>query len=231
MEEEEILGVNLDELSSLFTDSSFLGGRSFGWGLAPYKNVVLNDDGVMVKDDSVVLYVDALGEANLNSKLWMFQRDNPLDAYVEPEFSADNLFIKGLQKSVGVPTYGIIAYPWYEISADYDNNTELKEIKYPDDTPAGFVPCSGYKIKVDGRDFALPDLVYRTVTTGAGANAVTTLDYIAPPGCTMMMKLPGTIESASTQNLFAGEVSADFSGKLKTWGNPNTPFSGSFGFF
>ena len=69
MEEEEILGVNLDELSELFGDTGFLGGESFGWGLSPYRNVVMNDDGVMVKDDNVVLYIDALGDANLAGKL------------------------------------------------------------------------------------------------------------------------------------------------------------------
>ena len=218
MEEEEILGVNLDELSSLFTDSNFLGGRSFSWGLSPYKNIVATSDGTMVKDESVVLYIDAFGEANLNSKLWMYQKTDPLDAYVEPEFSPDNLFIRGLQKSVGVPTYGIISYPWYNVGKD-----NLEEINYPDDTPVGFVPCSGYKIKINGQSFTLPNLVYRTVVVGAGVNATTTLNYIAPPGCTMMIKLPGEVESATTQNIFAGEVSADFKGKLKTWGNPSLP--------
>ena len=229
MEEEEVLGVNLDELSSLFTSPEFLGGRSFGWGLSPYKNIVVADDGAMQADDSVVLFIDAFGEANLNSKMWMYQKADPLDAYVEPEFSTSNKFIQGLQKSVGVPTYGIIAYPWYEI-ADYDNNEKLKEIRYPDDTPAGFVPCSGYKIKINGRSFTLPSLISRSVTTGAGVNAVTTINYIAPPGCTMMIKLPGVVESATSQSFFAGEVNADFEGKLKTWGNPGSPFSGGFGF-
>tara|TARA_Y100000389_G_scaffold160642_1_gene162857 strand:- start:332 stop:1024 length:693 start_codon:yes stop_codon:yes gene_type:complete len=229
MEEEEVLGVNLDELSSLFTSPEFLGGRSFGWGLSPYKNIVVADDGAMQTDDSVVLFIDAFGEANLNSKMWMYQKADPLDAYVEPEFSTSNKFIQGLQKSVGVPTYGIIAYPWYEI-ADYDTGKKLKEIRYPNDTPAGFVPCSGYKIKINGRDFTLPNLVSRIITTGAGDDAVNTIDYIAPPGCTMMIKLPGTIESATSQSLFRREEDADFTGKLRIWGNPESPFSNSFGF-
>ncbi len=116
MEEEEILGVNLDELSTLFDNNSFLGGESFGWALSPYRNVVLNDDGVMVKDESVVLYIDALGDANLSSKMWFFQKKDPIDAYDEPEFSKENLFVKGLGKAIpGVPPFGIIALPWYEV--------------------------------------------------------------------------------------------------------------------
>ena len=219
MEEEEVLGVNLDELSSLFSSSEFLGGRSFGWGLAPYKNVVVSPDGVMKADDSVVLYIDAFGEANLNSKMWMYQKADPLDAYVEPEFSPSNLFIRGLQKSVGVPTYGIISYPWYKV-----DEKGLKKIKYPDDTPFGFVPCNGYKVEVGGKEIQLPDLVSRTVTEGAGVNATTKVEYIAPPGCTMMMKLPGGIDGASSTSIFGGTISQNFEGDLVTWGNPGSPY-------
>ena len=229
MEEEEILGVNLDELSSLFTSPEFLGGRSFGWGLAPYKNVVINDDGVMVKDDSVVLYIDALGEANLNSKMWMFQKDNPLDAYVEPEFSRDNLFIKGLSKAIpGVPPFGIIALPWYELGGP---RNDLETLKFPDDTPEGFVPCSGYILEINGQEIQLPDLVSRTISS-ADESIPDTTEYLAPPGCTYMMRLPygtsGEGLSARTGGLFGGNNFFEFKGKLVTWGNPSSPFPSRF---
>lgn len=224
MEEEEILGVNLDELSELFGDTGFLGGESFGWGLAPYRNVVMNDDGVMVKDDNVVLYIDALGDANLSSKMWFYQKRDPLDAYDEPEFSKDNLFVKGLAKAIpGVPPFGIIAVPWYEVE---DAKGDLKELKFPDDTPEGFVPCNGYLIEINGREFRLPNLTSRTTGRGGDLDDEETT-YFAPPGCTYMMRLPyglstqGIIGRADTY--FKSYV--DFRGKLKTWGNPASPFA------
>lgn len=225
MEEEEILGVNLDELSELFGDTGFLGGESFGWGLAPYRNVVMNDDGVMVKDDNVVLYIDALGDANLSSKMWFYQKKDPLDAYDEPEFSKNNLFIKGLSKAIpGVPPYGIIAIPWYEV----DNaRGSLVELKFPDDTPEGFVPCNGYTIEIEGREFRLPNLTSRTTGSSRAGNLETV--QLAPPGCTYMMRLPDGLStqglSGKTDSSF--ETFVDFSGKLKTWGNPASPFANS----
>jgi len=227
MEEEEILGVNLDELSSLFSDTGFLGGESFGWGLAPYRNVVMNDDGVMVKDDNVVLYIDALGDANLSSKMWFYQKRDPLDAYDEPEFSKDNLFVKGLSKAIpGVPPYGIIALPWYEV----DNVGKIKEIKFPDDTPEGFVPCSGYTIEIGGQKFKLPNLTSRTTQVKGGDLDDEATTYFAPPGCTYMMRLPDGLStqglSGQTDSLFSSTF-VNFKGKLKTWGNPASPFDNS----
>lgn len=223
MEEEEILGVNLDELSALFDNNSFLGGESFGWGLSPYKNVVMNDDGVMVKDESVVLYIDALGDANLSSKMWFFQKDDPIDAYDEPRFSKENLFVKGLSKAIpGVPPFGIIAVPWYRVES-YDGDSE--SIKFPRDTPEGFVPCNGGVIEVDGREFRLPNLVFRTIPS-LDEDVDDAIEYLAPPGCTYMMRLPYGL---STQGLVSRTDSYFtnyelFEGKLVVWGNPENPF-------
>jgi hypothetical protein len=223
MEEEEILGVNLDELSALFDNNSFLGGESFGWGLSPYKNVVINDEGVMVKDESVVLYIDALGDANLSSKMWFYQKKDPLDAYDEPEFSKENLFVKGLGKAIpGVPPFGIIALPWYEVE-NYDGDTKVLE--FPDDTPDGFVPCNGNFIEIDGREFQLPNLVVR-VTPSRDEALDDTTEYLAPPGCTYMMRLP---YGMSARGLIGRSDSFfkqynEIKGKLITWGNPADPF-------
>ncbi len=206
MEEEEILGVNLDELSALFDNNSFLGGESFGWALSPYRNVVLNDDGIMVKDESVVLYIDALGDANLSSKMWFFQKKDPIDAYDEPEFSKENLFVKGLGKAIpGVPPFGIIALPWYEVE---NHDGDFNNLYFPDDTPDGFVPCNGNFIEIDEREFHIPYLP------------------AAPPGCTYMMRLP---YGMSAKGLFGRSDTwfrqiKEIKGKLKTWGNPSFPF-------
>jgi hypothetical protein len=227
MEEEEILGVNLDELSSLFTSPKFLGGRSFGWGLAPYKNAVINDDGAMVKDDSVVLYIDPLGEANLSSKLWMFQKADPLDAYVEPEFSRDNLFIKGLSRAIpGVPVFSVITYPTFKVEGsdaeDREASSANLQVKFPEDTPEGFVPCNGWVWEIGGVKYATPYLISRSATTGAGVNATTTTSYLAPPGCAFMMKLPtGNVDRVTSRTLFGREVEVDDITKpLGTWGSP-----------
>jgi len=223
MEDEEILGVNLDELSSLFESSSFLGGESFGWGLSPYRNVVLNDDGVMVKDESVVLYIDALGDANLSSKMWMYQKKDPLDAYVEPEFNKENLFVKGLSKAIpGVPPFGIIALPWYEVES-YSGT--FNYLEFPNDTPEGFVPCNGGVIEIEGREFRLPNLVFRTITS-LDEDVDDTIEYLAPPGCTYMMRLPYGLstEGLISRNDTYFKSYEDFSGKLVVWGNPENPF-------
>ena len=221
MEEEEILGVNLDELSTLFDNNSFLGGESFGWALSPYRNVVLNDDGIMVKDESVVLYIDALGDANLSSKMWFFQKKDPIDAYDEPEFSKENLFVKGLGKAIpGVPPFGIIALPWYEVE---NHDGDFNNLYFPDDTPDGFVPCNGNFIEIDGREFHLPNLMYRATYSHAAVNIT---EYLAPPGCTYMMRLP---YGMSAKGLIGRSDSyfrqiKEIKGKLKTWGNPSYPF-------
>lgn len=231
MEEEEILGVNLDELSALFDNNSFLGGESFGWGLSPYRNVVLNDEGIMVKDESVVLYIDALGDANLSSKMWMYQKKDPIDAYDEPEFSKENLFVKGLSKAIpGVPPFGVIAVPWYEVE---NLSGEIRQIKFPDDTPEGFVPCNGYVIEIDGREFKLPDLVSR-LDQGFDEDIDAETVYIAPPGCAYMMRLPYGLSSKNLvgkRDTYFNSYFEDFRGKLVTWGNPADPFTNTRFFY
>lgn len=212
MEDEEILGVNLDELSALFSDTGFLGGQSFGWALSPYRNVVINDDGVMETDDNVVLYIDSFGDANLSSKMWFYKKEDPLDAYNEPEFSRNNLFIKGLQKAVGVPLYSVITIPWYKV-----DEKGLEEIKYPDDTPEGFVPCNGAKVQVGGRDYYVPSLISRTtVTSGQGGGTDPETTFFAPPGCALMMKLPGPPDDTPKST------------PLRNFGNPVSPFQTTF---
>ena len=217
MEEEEILGVNLDELSALFDNNSFLGGESFGWGLSPYKNIVMNDDGVMVKDESVVLYIDALGDANLSSKLWTYQKQDPLDAYIEPEFSKQNLFVKGLSKAIpGVPPFGVILVPWFNVET-YEQ-FGATSIKFPQDTPAGFVPCNGFTIEIDGRRFKLPQLISR-ISTDLEENETT--EYIPPPGMAYMMRLP---DGLSTDDIFVVS-GGDMTKPLRNFGNPASPFN------
>lgn len=212
MEEEEVLGVNLDELSSLFSDSSFIGENQFGWGLAPYRDVIVNDDGSMTPSGSVTLYIDAFGEANCNSKMWFFQKTDPIDAYTPPEFSRSNQFIKGLQKAVGVPLYSIITIPWYKV-----DERGIKEIKYPNDTPEGFVPCNGSKVQVGGVDYYVPNLISRTETTlGQGGVQSSETTFFAPPGCALMMKLPGPPDNTPNST------------SLRNFGNPGNPFQTTF---
>ena len=207
--------------TNLFTDSQTISDRSFSWALAPQREIVFDSDFNVPPIDAITLYIGPEGEANLDSTMWLWKETDPLNSYYETKFSADNGFIKGLRKVIGVPIGGTILVPWYELT---QTNT-LKEIKFPDDTPEGFVPANGYKYTIDGIDYKVPNLVSRT-TGGGKEQGPPVTEYLAPPGCTYMVRLPGEVQGAARFTGVFGdtEVGADISGKLKVWGNPANPF-------
>ena len=211
----------------LFDDSDILSNRTFSWALGPY--FVPPTDLTEFPDDvsKISLFVDANGTINVDEQLYLFKDTDPIDALSMPTWSKTNNFIKSLQREVGVPMYSIIVYPWYKI-----NKEGLEKIKWPNDTPEGFVPCNGWKYTIDGVDYYTPNLVSRDETSGAGEGSTTETVYIAPPGTAYMIKLPvGDLDGAAQTSIFGQEQNvSELGGDLVTWGNPQSPLSNTFFF-
>jgi len=213
----------------LFDNSEILTNRTFSWGMGPYSTPPTDLKDFPEDISKLSLFVDEEGTINVDEQLYLYKKTDPIDALYgsEVEWSADNGFVKSLAPLLGVPTFSVITYPWYKVKFE-NGEVELTEIKFPDDTPEGFWPCNGYKVKIGGVEYRLPSLISRGKTTGTGASAVTETTYLAPPGCAFMMKLPGgSYGGAVKSSIFAQdiEVEGGFEGKLKTWGNPSAPFS------
>lgn len=203
----------------LFSNPGVGGNRSFSWALAPYSAVNTSDE--VRFSSSISLYIDEIGEANLNTKLWLYQESDPIDAYITPVWSDENPFYSSLRNSIGLPEYSIIAYPWFNLEVGEDGlPLDFSSIKYPEDTPEGFVVCSGRQILVrdsSGRErrLQLPNLISITEGRGSGIDGeIETTVYIPPRGCAYLIKINGDV------------VKGDVSGKLKEFGNPAPGFGG-----
>ena len=201
----------------LFDNSEILTNRTFSWALGPY--FVPPTDLTDFPDDvsKISLFVDEEGTINVDEQLYLFKDTDPIDALTLPTWSKTNNFIKSLQREVGVPTYSIIAFPWYKV-----NKEGTEKVKWPNDTPEGFVPCNGWKYTIDGVDYYTPSLVSREETSGAGEGSETETVYIAPPGTAYMIKLPlGDFDKVTRTSFLGQEVDvSELSGDLVTWGNP-----------
>ena len=215
----------------LFDNSEILTNRTFSWALGPYFAPPTDLEDFPEDVSKISLFVDENGTVNVDEQLYLYKQTDPIDALYgsEVKWSEDNGFVKSLAPLLGVPTFSIITYPWYRVTVE-SGEVALKEISFPNDTPEGFWPCSGYKVKIGGVEYRLPQLIYRKETPLGETDPKTT--YLAPPGCAFMMKLPsGGYEGATESNFFFQEVDVQggFEGKLKTWGNPQDPFDNYLG--
>lgn len=182
--------------STIFTDSIKLENRNFGWGLSAYPG----DDAEPGTDaPSMALFVDEEGVANISGPLLLHLTAgpaDPIDSVEIPTFSPGNLFIEGVRKAIPpFPLYGVMAFPTRSVQRDEATNaiTSIaigglgEENRFPDDTPAGFVPCVGQFLTYpDGRKVQVPNLGPRTVLDGDGGQSVTSS---APLGMVWMMKV------------------------------------------
>jgi hypothetical protein len=208
----------------LFDDSSYLENRSFSSALGPFQ--ITPEDEYPAQLEKISIFVDETGTVNVDEQLYLYKQTDPIDAPYKPTWSADNNFVKSLQTQLGVPMFSVITYPTFKVEGadveDLEASFANLQVKFPEDTPEGFVPCNGWVWEIEGVKYATPYLIDKSVTTGAGVNAVTTTSYLAPPGCAFMIKLPtGNVDGVTSRTLFGRVVDVDdISKPLGTWGSP-----------
>lgn len=183
----------------LFDDPSKLYNTSFGWALTSYSEEV--DDGPPPDSSRLVVFIDEEGVLNTDGKIMLFPEVDPIDAPGPPEFTKSNQFVEGLKKVINpFPVNGIILYPTIDpgsvevLSEGGFFGTITaggSEVRFPNDTPEGFVPCAGQVLEYPGGvEYVVPNLASRTVTGGAGDGAGTSVVSYAPPGSAYMIKVP-----------------------------------------
>lgn len=181
----------------LFDDPGKLLNRNFGWGLASFSDLLLEgEEGADI--EKLALFVDEDGVLNAEGQLMLWKEKDPVDSISIPAFSKGNLFVEGLKKVINpFPTYGVLLFP-----TTLPDSRELiseggffgpiysggKNVKFPRDTPEGFVPCAGQLLRYPGGGtMAVPDLTSSTRDVGDGGSVTT---YYAPPGTAYMIKVP-----------------------------------------
>lgn len=192
----------------LFDDTERLTDRTFGWGLAAYSQQPEgweDAESPPPSPESLSVYVDEEGVVNVSEQIQLYREKDPIDGPVEHTYSKGNAFIEGLKKAVGpFPVYGVLVYP-----TTLPGSREVisegggligpilgpgESVRFPRDTPEGFVPCAGQILKYPKssgiKDIAVPNMASASVTSGAGDGASTSVVYYAPPGGAWMMRVP-----------------------------------------
>lgn len=164
----------------LFDNSAKLFNMSFPWGLGKYRQISTDDEVLPADSDSLSVYVDEEGTVNVSESLVLYKSNDPIDGGVEHTYSKGNLFIQGLNKALTtVPIGGIILYPTYNTASASESPRRYwfaniapryqGRIRYPDDTPKGFVPCVGQVLKYqDGSVFQVMELAPPPVGSWGG---------------------------------------------------------------
>lgn len=187
----------------LFDDRSRLFNQSFPWGLGRFRAGIDDDldrETPPPDLDSISVYVDDDGAINLDNKLVSYETKDPIDVPVDHTYSKGNGFIDGLKRTLDLfPLYGVVLYPTtvpgsrevegrYFLGALYSPG---ESVRYPRDTPEGFVPCAGQVLRYPRGsgigDVVVPNLVSVTRDVGDGSSSTT---YFAPPGMAYMMRVP-----------------------------------------
>jgi hypothetical protein len=141
---------------SLFNNSQTTLGLSFAFGLAPLNRPSLESD-EFVPSSALSIFVDEQGVVNVDGQLKLFTEKDPIDCFVEPSFSKENLFIKGLSKALptAVPVGGIVLWQRY-VDLLPEPFTALSRFA---PIPSGFVLCDGsvYEL-MDGKKWVTPRL-------------------------------------------------------------------------
>lgn len=157
----------------LFDDSTRLFNRSFSWALGRYRPGIDDDPDSSSPPpdiDELAVYVDDEGVLNINGKVVSYSSEDPIDIPAPHSYSPGNNFIAQLNRSLTtVPIGGLILYPTYQplkavvgkrrywyagISPRYQGR-----VRYPDNTPPGFVPCVGQVLRYpDGSAFQVAEM-------------------------------------------------------------------------
>lgn len=158
----------------LFDNSAKLFNRSFPWGLGRYRDEATDGEGGSASPppdlDSISVYVDNDGKVNFDKPLISYTPLDPIDVPVDHTYSPENNFISQLNRTLTtVPLGGIILYPTYNTGSASASRRRYwyagmapryqGRVRYPDDTPPGFVPCIGQVLKYqDGSVFQVADI-------------------------------------------------------------------------
>jgi hypothetical protein len=157
----------------LFDDSAKLFNMSFPWGLGRYRADIdseLDGEAPPPDLDSISVYVDDEGKVNFDKALVSYETKDPIDVPTEHSYSPDNNFIAQLNRTLTtVPIGGIILYPTYNTGSASVSQRRYwfagmapryqGRVRYPDDTPPGFVPCVGQVLRYpDDSAFQVTDL-------------------------------------------------------------------------
>lgn len=165
----------------LFDDSVKLFNYSFPWAMGRYRPGIDDDpdrDTPPPDIDAISVYVDDEGVVNIDNKLVSYSSKDPIDVISDHTYSKDNNFIAQLNRTLTtVPIGGIILYPTYNV-----NKASLSQrrywfaniqpryqgrLRYPQDTPPGFVPCVGQVLKYpDGSVFQVIEMAPPITTWG-----------------------------------------------------------------
>lgn len=183
----------------LFDDPSKLLNRNFGWGLGSYTEPPL-EDGEPSDSQKLALFVDEEGVINTEGRVMLWKDKDPIDSPSMPTFSKNNQFVEGLKKVINpFPTYGVLVFPiTLPDSREVISTGGLlgpvygggAPVKFPRDTPEGFVPCAGQSLRYPGgRVVVVPNMASAQVQSGAGDGASISTVYYAPPGGAWMMKV------------------------------------------
>lgn len=207
----------------LFDNSEILTNRTFSWALGPYFTPPTDLESFPEDVSKISLFVDEQGTINVDEQLYLYKKSDPIDTLYgsEVKWSDSNGFVKSLAPVLGVPMYGVVAIPWYELTRPNNSDFNYKPIKFPDHTPEGFVPANGLVLRINGgAEIRLPNLTYRdryAYTDEEDVYHPLERTYIAPPGCTYMVKVgPGERDWGGAK--VEGTL-------LMSWGNP----AGGFG--
>lgn len=142
----------------LFDDSEKLFNMSFPWGLGKY---TYRDPEALSPPpdlDSISVYVDDDGRVNADEQISLHKVADPLDGPVMHTYSSNNNFIAGLNRALTtVPIGGLILFPTYKPRLANPSPRRFwgagllpryqGRIRYPIDTPPGFVPAVGQVLK------------------------------------------------------------------------------------
>lgn len=157
----------------MFNDPTKLFNMSFPWALGRYRPGI--DDNQDPESpppdlDSVSVYVDDEGDVNIDAKLRSYASLDPIDVPTDHTYSEDNNFIAQLNRTLTtVPVGALILYPTYNPRSAVTSPRRYwfaniapryqGRVRYPDDTPPGFVPCIGQVLNYpDGSFFQVAEM-------------------------------------------------------------------------
>ena len=157
----------------IFNDPTKLFNQSFAWALGRFRPGIDDSDNIDSPPpdiDSISVYIDDEGKVNVDGELVSYAAKDPIDVPVDHTYSPENNFIAQLNKTLTtVPIGGIILYPTYNPNSAISSPRRYwfanispryqGRVRYPSDTPLGFVPCIGQVLRYpDGSAFQVAEL-------------------------------------------------------------------------